>query len=65
MLKILAHSMMFNCKENSVEDNAECDNDIKECVIDDSVQNVLCFQPTFVVQTTCSATITVAIVSSL
>ena len=52
---------MLNCKEDSVEDNAESDNHIEECVVNDCVENVLRFEPTFVVQTTGSATITVAI----
>ena len=49
MLEVLTHPMVLDGEEDSVEDDAECDNHVKEGVIDDGVENVLCFKPTFVV----------------
>ena len=49
MLEVLTHPVVLDGEEDSVEDDAECDNHIKEGVIYDCVEYVLCFKPTFVV----------------
>ena len=49
VLEVLTHPMVLDGEEDSVEDDAERDNHVKKGVIDDCVENVLCFKPTFVV----------------
>ena len=49
MLEVLTHPVVLDGEEDSVEDDAECDNHVKKGVIDDCVKNVLCLKPTFVV----------------
>ena len=48
--EILAHSMMLNGQEDSVEDDAEGDEHVKAGVIDNGVEDVLGLEPAVVVE---------------
>ena len=51
MLEILTHAVMFDGKKDGVENDAEGDDDVEDCFIDDDVEKILDFEPTGVVKT--------------
>ena len=64
MLQLGAHPVVLDGQEDGVEDDAEGDDDVEEGVVDDGVEDVLGLEPAGVVEATCSAAGTVAIISS-
>ena len=57
--------MMLDCKKDSVEDDAEGDDDVEDGFIDDDVEKILNFDPAGVVKTTGLAARAVPVVARL
>ena len=65
IFEILTHTMMLYGKEDSVQDDAKSDNNIKESVIDEGVEDVLSLKPTLIVKTAGLTASTVSVTARL
>lgn len=65
ILEIFTHPVMLNGEEDSVEDDAESHDHIKEGVVDDFVKEILKLEPQLIVQTTGGTASTVSIIARL
>ena len=63
--KLLAHAMVLDGQEDSVEDDAEGDEHIKAGVVDDGVEDVLGLEPAVVVKAASTTASAVAVRRSL
>ena len=61
VLEIFTHSVMLDGEEDGVQDDAQCNDDIKKGVIDHFVEKILKLQPQRIVDTTSFTATTVSV----